>query len=139
MRVTVWNEFRHEKESEIVAAIYPDGIHSVIAGFLSDAGYDVDTATLDEPEHGLTQVVLDQTDVLIWWGHKAHDEVDELEELLHRSIDNSVELFVHVDPCVPTSCHLCQKKDCPERGAVFSQKVEWTAELIMKNKKHGLL
>ena len=70
---------------------------------------------------------------------EAHDEVDELEELLHRSIDNSVELFVHVDPCVPTSCHLCQKKDCPERGAVFSQKVEWTAELIMKNKKHGLL
>ncbi len=77
MRVTVWNEFRHEKESEIVAAIYPDGIHSVIAGFLSDAGYDVGTATLDEPEHGLTQVVLDQTDVLIWWGHKAHDEVDD--------------------------------------------------------------
>lgn len=77
MRVTVWNEFRHEKESDLVASIYPDGIHRVIANFLGDAGYDVGTATLDEPEHGLTQAVLDQTDVLIWWGHKAHEEVDD--------------------------------------------------------------
>ncbi|MEM9953490.1 MAG: ThuA domain-containing protein [Chloroflexota bacterium] len=77
MRVTVWNEFRHEKESEIVQAIYPDGIHQVIADFLRDAGFDTGTATLDEPEHGLTQEVLDNTDVLIWWGHKAHDEVGE--------------------------------------------------------------
>jgi cation diffusion facilitator family transporter len=70
---------------------------------------------------------------------EAHDEVDQLEDLLHASLDNAVELFVHVDPCVPTSCYLCQKKDCPERSTAFAKKVEWTAELIMRNKKHGLV
>lgn len=69
---------------------------------------------------------------------EAHDEVDRLEMLLRSSIDTSVELFVHVDPCIPSSCHLCQKSDCTKRAADFTGKVEWTAELIMKNKKHGL-
>ncbi|MEL7432784.1 MAG: trehalose utilization protein ThuA, partial [Chloroflexota bacterium] len=71
MRVTVWNEFRHEKESDEVKAVYPNGIHKAIADFLTKAGVDTKTATLDEPEHGLTDAVLDETDVLIWWGHKA--------------------------------------------------------------------
>ncbi|MDS0239939.1 MULTISPECIES: ThuA domain-containing protein [unclassified Haloferax] len=75
--VTVWNEYRHEKEDDEVAAVYPDGIHATIADGLREAGYDVQTATLDEPEHGLTESVLDETDVLAWWGHKAHDEVDD--------------------------------------------------------------
>ncbi|MEO1643632.1 MAG: ThuA domain-containing protein [Chloroflexota bacterium] len=77
MRVTVWNEFRHEKESDEVKAVYPDGIHKAIADFLTKAGVDTKTATLDEPEHGLTDAVLDETDVLIWWGHKAHDDVSD--------------------------------------------------------------
>mgnify|MGYP000309262607 CR=1 FL=1 len=77
MHITVWNEFRHEKTNEKVQAIYPDGMHNVIAGFLSDAGFDVGTATLDELEHGLTDEVLDNTDVLIWWGHMAHGEVSD--------------------------------------------------------------
>jgi trehalose utilization protein len=74
-RVTVWNEFRHEKRDPKVAAIYPDGIHEVIAGHLRGQGMAVKTATLDEPENGLTEAVLNETDVLIWWGHLAHDEV----------------------------------------------------------------
>ncbi|MEL6309382.1 MAG: ThuA domain-containing protein [Chloroflexota bacterium] len=77
MRVTVWNEFRHEKESDEVKAVYPNGIHKAIADFLTKAGVDTKTATLDEPEHGLTDAVLDETDVLIWWGHKAHDDVSD--------------------------------------------------------------
>lgn len=75
MKVTVWNEYRHEQESDIVRNIYPEGIHQQIASFIKDA--EVTTATLDEPEHGLTEDVLNATDVLIWWGHKAHDEVDD--------------------------------------------------------------
>ncbi|WP_088809293.1 MULTISPECIES: ThuA domain-containing protein [Listeria] len=76
-QVTVWNEFRHEKESEVVKSIYPDGIHGQIASFLKAAGFDTQTATLDEPEHGLTEDVLNKTDCLIWWGHMAHGEVSE--------------------------------------------------------------
>jgi len=75
--ITVWNEYRHEKTDEEVHAIYPSGIHQAIADFLSQAGYPVGTATLDQPEHGLTDDVLDQTDVLVWWGHMAHDEVSD--------------------------------------------------------------
>jgi trehalose utilization protein len=75
--VTIWNEYRHERENEDAMEIYPDGIHSKLANVLSEYGHDVRTATLDEPEHGLTEDVLDQTDVLLWWGHLAHDEVDD--------------------------------------------------------------
>ena len=77
MKVLVWNEYRHEKENLIVANIYPQGIHSVIAEFLREAGFGVSTATLDEPEHGLTEEALAETDVLIWWGHRAHEEVED--------------------------------------------------------------
>lgn len=76
LRVTVWNEFRHEKKNDAVKKLYPDGMHAVIAEALRAAGgMEVRTATLDEPEHGLTDEVLDQTDVLTWWGHVAHGEV----------------------------------------------------------------
>ncbi len=82
IRVTVWNEFRHEKSSEEVGAIYPDGIHGCLAAMLKEkGGFQTGTATLDEPEHGLTEKVLDNTDVLCWWGHQAHEEVsDEIAE-----------------------------------------------------------
>ncbi len=76
-RVTVWGEHRQERSDPPVAAIYPDGIHSAIAAGLRDAGFDVGIATLDEPEHGLTEDVLAATDVLTWWGHVAHGEVDD--------------------------------------------------------------
>lgn len=88
-RVTVWNEFRHEKESTVVAEIYPDGIHTVLASVFEDAGFDVTTATLDEPEHGLTEDVLANTDVLTWWGHAAHDEVSD--EIVDRVRDRVLE------------------------------------------------
>jgi trehalose utilization protein len=77
IRVTVWNEYRHEKESEEIAAVYPRGIHDAIAEGLKEAGFDTATATLDEPEHGLTDEVLANTDVLVWWGHKAHGAVED--------------------------------------------------------------
>lgn len=78
IRVTVWNEFRHEKDDKHEAKIvYPDGIHTVIAQALNEAGFDVGTATLDEPEHGLTDDVIAATDVFVWWGHMAHHEVSD--------------------------------------------------------------
>ena len=77
MKITVWNEFAHEKSDPAVKAIYPDGIHQVVAGFLREAGYEVRTATLDDPECGLTDEVLDDTDVLFWWGHMRHGDVPD--------------------------------------------------------------
>jgi len=78
IRVTVWNEFRHEKTEEAVRAIYPDGIHTAIGqAILECDDVEVTYATLDEPEQGLPAEVLDNTDVLVWWGHMAHAEVDD--------------------------------------------------------------
>ena len=96
IRVTVWNEFRHEKDADHPAStIYPDGIHAVIAKFLNEAGYDASTATLDEPEHGLTQDVIDNTDVFVWWGHMAHAEVsDEIVEKVKTRVLGGAGLIV---------------------------------------------
>lgn len=77
IKVTVWNENRHEQKNPVVKKIYPKGIHGAIASFLKEADFKVKTATLDEVEHGLTDDTLRDTDVLIWWGHLAHNEVDD--------------------------------------------------------------
>jgi len=78
VRVTVWNEFVDERENESAKKLYPEGMHAVIAAALN-AQPDViaRTATLEEPEHGLTEDVLAETDVLTWWGHMAHEEVED--------------------------------------------------------------
>lgn len=73
----MWNEYRHERTEPHIAKVYPEGIHGAIARGLSPQGFVVRTATLDEPEHGLTPEVLAQTDVLTWWGHMAHEEVSD--------------------------------------------------------------
>ena len=77
LRVTIWNEHRHERENPAVAAVYPEGIHEALAEALRAPDVEVRTATLDEPDHGLPDAVLDATDVLVWWGHIAHGEVDD--------------------------------------------------------------
>ena len=78
IKVTVWNEFRHEKSEESIRAIYPDGLHAVIANALSrDAELEVRLAALDDPDQGLPPEVLNNTDVLIWWGHMVHHEVND--------------------------------------------------------------
>jgi trehalose utilization protein len=94
-RVTVWNENRHEKSHPEVAAVYPNGIHEAIAEGLRQAGFAVRTATLDEPEHGLTTEVLAETDVLTWWGHMAHGEVsDEIVERVQARVLEGMGLIV---------------------------------------------
>src|SRR5512139_3319170 len=80
VRVTVWNEFRHEKQDPEIARLYPQGMNGAIAQALNDQpGLKASLAALDDPEQGLSSAVLDHTDVLFWWGHLAHHEVrDEL-------------------------------------------------------------
>jgi trehalose utilization protein len=78
IRVTVWGENVHERKVPAVTKIYPRGMHETIAeGLRESPGLEVRTATLDQPEHGLSEEILDQTDVLTWWGHCAHGDVDD--------------------------------------------------------------
>lgn len=78
IRTLVWGENVHEQSNEIVASIYPDGMHNCIADALNeDTAITATTATLQDPEHGLTEARLAQTDVLTWWGHAAHGDVED--------------------------------------------------------------
>lgn len=96
IRVTVWNEFVHEKTDAKVIKHYPKGIHAALAGFLGkNKDIEASTATLEQPEHGLTEKVLAKTDVLTWWGHMAHDKVkDEVVDRVQRRVLEGMGLIV---------------------------------------------
>ena len=119
IRVTVWNEiigkdhleniimtipeeYREQSRghfleaAERVAKVHPEGIHGTLRQQLStEQDFEIRTATLDQPEHGLTAEVLDQTDVLIWWGHLAHDQVcDEVVDRVQRRVLSGMGLIV---------------------------------------------
>jgi len=88
IRVTIWNEYRHEKTDEQAAALYPNGIHATIKEFLEvNDDMEITLAALDDPDQGLPDEVLNNTDVLIWWGHMVHHEVnDELVEKVRQRV-----------------------------------------------------
>lgn len=88
IKVTVWNEFKHERELEEIKKVYPEGIHNCIAGFLGKCeDIQVRTATFEMPEHGLPEEVLGDTDVLIIWSHALQDEFsDEVAERVQQHV-----------------------------------------------------
>lgn len=96
IRVTIWNEGRHEKQQEAVRKVYPEGLHGALAAYLgARPNLAVHTATLDDPDQGLPAEVLDRTDVLTWWGHGAHGEVsDELAERVQQRVLQGMGLVV---------------------------------------------
>lgn len=88
IKVTVFNEYIHEKLEDKVREIYPEGIHTAIKDFLlEDGGFTVRTVTLEDPSCGITKEVLDDTDVLLWWGHIGHHLVpDEVADLVQQAV-----------------------------------------------------
>ena len=96
IKVTIWNENHHERK-EHIAAIYPKGMHGAIADGIAAEDYAIRIATLQEPEHGLTDEVLRETDVLIWWGHSRHDDVDDavVDKVCARVLDGMGFIALH--------------------------------------------
>ena len=99
IRVTIWNEYRHEREAgpvgEYIRQFYPHGIHRYLAEQLAANDLTIRAVSLDEPEQGLNDELLQNTDVLVWWGHCAHDEVrDELVEKIRQRILAGMGLIV---------------------------------------------
>ncbi len=94
--VTIWNEFRHEKE-EPARRIYPEGIHNALRAGISCGSFQIRCATLDEPECGLPDAVLESTQVLLWWGHRAHGEVPDLlvEKIAKRVLSGMGLVVLH--------------------------------------------
>jgi trehalose utilization protein len=98
LRVTVWGEYRHEHKNKAVSDVYPKGMHEVIAEGLREGGIQsVRTAWLDQPEHGLTEAILAETDVLTWWGHTAHNDVDDtiVERVANRVLEGMGLIVLH--------------------------------------------
>ncbi|HVY70777.1 MAG TPA: ThuA domain-containing protein [Verrucomicrobiae bacterium] len=128
LRVTIWNEFIHEREHAAVAKIYPRGIHQTLADALGKTpGLAIRTATLDEPGQGLPPGLLDTTDVLLWWGHAAHDKVsDELVTRVQQRVLAGMGLIVlhsgHYSKIfkrlMGTGCGLCWR-EAGERERVW--------------------
>ena len=99
LRVTVWGEGLEQEKPE-AAAIYPDGIHEAIASALrAELGDEaiVRTATLADPQHGLSSDVLSEADVLAWWGHRAHEDVDDAvaDRVVQEVLDGMGLLVLH--------------------------------------------
>jgi trehalose utilization protein len=99
LRVTIWNENIHEQQAgSVPAKIYPNGMHGAIKNLLLaelPGQVSVQTATLDQPEHGLTAERLEQTDVLMWWGHEAHPQVsDEVVQRVYDAVLGGMGLIV---------------------------------------------
>jgi trehalose utilization protein len=98
LRVTVWGENVHERTEDAVRAIYPDGMHAAVAAGIAELlgdGVQVRTATLEQPEHGLNADILAETDVLTWWGHAAHDAVDDaVVDRVHQAVLGGTGLLV---------------------------------------------
>jgi len=78
IRVTVWNEYTDTQKKEEVASVYPEGLHKTIAAFLNrDPGISANVSIITDEEQGLSEKILDNTDVLIWWGHRHHGDVQD--------------------------------------------------------------
>jgi len=121
MKITIWNEFRHEKSDDAVQKVYPNGIHQALADHLgSIEGFEVRTASLDEPENGLPQSVVDSTEVMLWWGHMAHGDVSDevaarVQEAVHRGMGlvalHSAHFSKPLKRLLGTSCGLSWRED----------------------------
>ncbi|MBR7132163.1 MAG: ThuA domain-containing protein [Clostridia bacterium] len=120
INVTVFNEFKHEKEVDAVKAIYPDGIHNALKRGLEDEAVSVKTVTLDDENCGITDELLENTDVFIWWGHMAHHLVpDEIAEKVKNAVLKGMGIIFlhsshHSKPfklLMGTSCNLTWRED----------------------------
>ncbi len=100
IKVTVWNENVHEfdeKVAPVMGKIHPNGLHNTVADIVKEMGDEVlvRTATLDQPEQGLPDELLEDTDVMIWWGHAAHAKVtDELAVKVQNRVLKGMGLIV---------------------------------------------
>ena len=120
IRVTIYNEFVHEKTDEAVRSIYPEGIHMALKQHLEDEEIHIKTVTLDDLPEGLSDEVLEDTDVLIWWGHIAHHKVpDEVAVRVQQAVLRGMGMIVlhsghHSKPfklLMGTSCNLTWRED----------------------------
>lgn len=71
VRVVVWDEQQPKQRGA-----YPNFLGNQIASYLKkQPGLSVKSVRMNDPEQGLSSEVLDNCDVLIWWGHRRQQEI----------------------------------------------------------------
>ncbi len=120
IHVTIYNEFLHEQNNERIRAIYPDGIHMCIKRFLECDDVSVKTITLEDVQNGISDELLKGTDVMLWWGHMAHEKVpDEVAKKVQQEVLSGMGIIFlhsghHSKPfrlLMGTSCNLTWRED----------------------------
>ena len=91
INVTLWNEDAGKNGA------YPDGINEALAEIFTGQEFKVVKANLEQPEQGLSDEILNNTDVLIWWGHRFHDKVDDalVDKVVSRVNDGMGFIALH--------------------------------------------
>src|SRR3984957_11122113 len=128
IRVTIWKEFIHERENPHAAKNYPHGIHQMLAdAFAKETDFQIRTATFDQPEHGLSEEICRDTDVMLWWGHANHEGVaDAIVTRVQKRVHEGMGLIVlhsgHYSKIfrrlMGTGCGLCWR-EAGERERVW--------------------
>ncbi len=67
---------------------------------------------------------------------EGHEIITDVENIVRDHFGNSVELFIHVDPCLETSCPICPIKDCKVRKQPFKERIAWNLDTVLENKMH---
>lgn len=120
IKVTVYNEFKHERTDEAVKTIYPEGIHNALKKGLECNDITVKTVTLLDKNCGITEELLNDTDVLIWWGHIEHHLVpDNVANMVKEAVLKGMGIIFlhsahHSKPfklLMGTSCNLSWRED----------------------------
>jgi len=68
----------------------------------------------------------------------AHEEIEQIANIVNEKYGRQVEFFIHGDPCLPSSCKICQISDCKMRKETFKEKMVWDLVNVRRNQKHGL-
>ena len=66
----------------------------------------------------------------------AHDEIDAMEKLVEKHHPHGVEMFIHIDPCSPSSCRICTKSNCSVRQSEHEETITWSLDNVLENRQH---
>jgi cation diffusion facilitator family transporter len=66
----------------------------------------------------------------------AHEESEEVDRIINEKLERKVELFVHIDPCLKSSCRICQVQNCPERTNQSEEVLIWSRKSLITNARH---
>ena len=119
--------------------IWLDNVVAILLGiYIFDIGYKLIRTSLRVIKYG-SKLHVDCHITLPWFLNlrESHDEAEKLDKLINTKKQGDVEFFIHTDPCIPTSCRICQKTDCTVRQFPMVRKIEWKLENVLSNKKHG--